>query len=159
MLELPHNEMNVERIDIVGVEGLSVVAAAAEELVLASATIAIGLITFGMIISYRQESRDELEISVDGVLKVPTDRKTSKKDARRRTARNLWKQVAAERTRNADLAAALASFHDELHASNPMTPFRWAELHDQTHRDLDRFGIPVGVSIEEEDADRNRRDR
>jgi hypothetical protein len=157
MLELPHNEMNVERIDIVGVEGLSVVAAAAEELVLASAIIAIGLITFGMIISYRQESRDELEISVDGVLKVPTDRKTSKKDARRRTARNLWKQVAAERTRNADLAAALASFHDELHASNPMTPFRWAELHDQTHRDLDRFGIPVGVSIEE-DADRNRRD-
>jgi len=31
-----------------------VVAAAAEELVLASAIIAIGLITFGMIISYRQ---------------------------------------------------------------------------------------------------------
>jgi hypothetical protein len=73
-----------------------VVAAAAEELVLASAIIAIGLITFGMIISYRQESRDELEISVDGVLKVPTDRKTLKKEARRRTARTLWKQVAAD---------------------------------------------------------------
>ena len=140
------------------------VAAVAEELVLASAIIAIGLITFGMIISYRQESRDELEISdeleigVDGVLKVSTDRKTSKKDARRRTARNLWKQLAAERTRNADLAAALASFHDALHASNPMTPFRLAELHDQTHRDLDRFGFPVGAPIEE-DADRNRRER
>jgi hypothetical protein len=141
------------------VEGLPVIAAAAEELILASAIIAIGLITFGMIISYRQESRDEPELSVNGVLKVPTDRKTLKKEGRRRTARNLWKQVAAERTRNADLAAALASFHDELHASNPMTPFRWAELHDQTHRDLDRFGIPVGVSIEEEDADRNRRQR
>lgn len=135
------------------------IAAAAEELVLASAIIiAIGLITSGMIISYRRESRDEPEITVDGVLKLPTDRKTSKTEARRRTARILSKQVAAERRRNADLAAALASFHDQLHASSPMTPYRWAELHRQTHRDLDRFGIPVGVSIEEEDADRDRRD-
>lgn len=154
--------MKVERrIDIVGVvEGLPVIAAAAERgLVLASAIIAIGLITFGMIISYRQESRDEPEIRVDGVLKVPTDGKTLKKEARGRTARILSKQVAAERRRNADLAAALASFHDELHASNPMTPFRWTELHRQTHRDLDRFAIPLGVSIEEEDANRSRRDR
>jgi hypothetical protein len=140
-------------------EGLLVIAAAAEELVLASAIIiAIGLITFGMIISYRRESRDEPEITADGVLKLPTDRKTSKREARRRTARILWKQVTAERERNADLAAALASFHDQLHASSPMTPFRWTELHRQTHRELDRFGIPVGVSIEEEDADRDRRD-
>jgi hypothetical protein len=135
------------------------IAAAAEELVLASAIIvAIGLITFGMIISYRREGRDEPEMTVDGVLKLPTDRKTSKTEARRRTARILWKQVAAERRRSADLAAALASLHDQLHASDPMTPFRWAELHRQTHRDLDRFGIPVGVSIEEEDVDRDRRD-
>jgi hypothetical protein len=140
-------------------EGLLVIAAAAEELVLASAIIiAIGLITFGMIISNRRESRNEPEITVDGVLKLPTDRKTSKTEARRRTARILWKQVTAERRRNADLAAALASFHDQLHASSVMTPFRWAELHRQTHRDLDRFGISVGVSIEEEDADRDRRD-
>ena len=135
------------------------IAAAAAELVLASAIIfAIGLIAFGMIISYRRESRDEPEISVDGVLKLPPDRRTSKTETRRRTARTLWKQVTAERKRNADLAAALASFHDQLHATNPMTPFRWSELHRQTHRDLDRFGIPVGVSLEEEDADRDRRD-
>ena len=135
------------------------IAAAAAELILASAIIfAIGLITFGMIISYRRESRDETEISVDGVLKLPPDRRTSKTETRRRTARTLWKQVTAERKRNADLAAALASFHDQLHATNPMTPFRWSELHRQTHRDLDRLGIPVGVSIEEEDADRDRRD-
>jgi hypothetical protein len=136
-----------------------VIAAAAAELVLAAAiVIAIGLIAFGMIISYRRESHDEPETTVDGVLKLPADRKTSKSEARRRTARILWKQVTAERRRNADLAATLASFHDQLHAANPMTPFRWSELHRQTHRDLDRFGIPVGVSIEEEDADRDRRD-
>ena len=135
------------------------IAAAAEELVLASAIIiAIGLIAFGMIISYRRESHDEPEIRVDSILKLPTETKPSRKEARRRTARILWKQVAAERRRNADLAAALASFHDQLHASSPMTPYRWSELHRQTHRDLDRFGIPVGVSIEEEDADRDRRD-
>lgn len=135
------------------------IAAAAAELVLASAIIfAIGLITFGMIISYPRESRDEPEISADGVLKLPPDRRTSKTETRRRTARTLWKQVTAERRRNADLAAALASFHDQLHATNPMTPFRWSELHRQTHRDLDRFGIPVGVSIEEEDRDHDRRD-
>jgi hypothetical protein len=140
-------------------EGLLVIAAAAEELILASAIIiAIGLITSGMIISYRRESRDEPEITVDGVLKLPTDRKTSKTEARRRTARILWKQATAERKRNADLAAALAAFHDQLHASSPMTPYRWTELHRQTHRELDRFGIPVGVSIEEEEADRDRRD-
>ena len=140
-------------------DGLLVIAAATGELVLASAIIfAIGLIAFGMIISYRKESRDEPDTGVDGVLRIPTDRKTSKKEARRRTARILWKQVDAERRMNADLASALASFHDQLHASNPMTPFRWAELHRATHRDLDRFGIPVGVSIEEEDADRDRRD-
>jgi hypothetical protein len=139
-------------------EGSLVIAAAAAELVLASAIIfAIGLIAFGMIISYRGESRDEPERSVDGVLKLPPDRRTSKAETRRRTARTLWKQVTAERKRNADLAAALASFHDQLHATNPMTPFRWSELHRQTHRDLDRFGIPVGVSLEEEDADRDRR--
>lgn len=149
------------RVDIVVfVEGrLAVIAAAGEELIFASAIIfAIGLITFGVIISYRREGRDEPEITVDGVLKLPTDRKTSKMEARRRTARTLWKQVTAERRRNADLAAALASFHDELHASDRMTPVRWAELHRQTHRDLDRFGIPVGVSIEEEDADHYRWD-
>jgi hypothetical protein len=154
------DEMNAERRnDVVGVmEGLAVIAAAAEELVIASAIIAIGLITFGMIISYRHESRDEPEMSVDGVLKVPTERKPLKREARRRTARILWKQVAAERKRNRDLGAALASFHDELHALNPMTPFRLTELHRQTHRDLDRFAIPVGVSLQEEDADRDRRD-
>jgi hypothetical protein len=136
-----------------------VIAAAAEELVLASAIIiAIGSITFGMIIGYRRDMRDEPGTRIDGVLKLPTDAKTSRKEARRRTSRILWKQVTAERRRNADLAAALASFHDQLHASSPMTPYRWAELHRQTHRDLDRFGIPVGVSIEEEDADRDRRD-
>jgi hypothetical protein len=140
------------------VEGLPVITIGAEELVIPSAIIAVGLITFGLIIGYRQESRDEPEASVNGVLKVPPDRKTSKKEARRRTARILGKQVADERRRNADLAAALASFHDELHASNPMTPFRWDELHRQTHQDLDRFAIPVGVSIEEEDAARTRRD-
>lgn len=135
------------------------IAVAPGELVFASAIIiAIGLITFGMIISYRRESREEPEITVDGTMRVPTDRKTSKTEARRRTSRILWKQVTVERRRNADLAAALASFHDQLHASSPMTPYRWAELHRQTHRDLDRFGIPVGVSIEEEDADRDRRD-
>ena len=151
--------MKAERgVDIVGVVELPVIAAGAEELVIPSAIIAIGLITFGMIISYRQESRDEPEISVDDVLKVPTDRKNLKKEARRRTARILWKQVAAERRRNADLAAALASFHDRVHVSNPLTPFRWTELHRQTHRDLDRLAIPVEVSIEEEDADRNHRD-
>jgi hypothetical protein len=140
-------------------EGLLVIAATAEELVLASAIIvAIGSITFGMIISYRRDIRDEPGTRIDGVLKLPTDTKTSRKEARRRTSRILWKQVTAERRRNADLAAALASFHDQLHASSPMTPYRWAELHRQTHRDLDRFGIPVGVSIEEEDADRDRRD-
>jgi hypothetical protein len=140
------------------VEWVPVIAAGAQDLVIPSAIIAVGLITAGMIISYRQESRDEPEIRADGVLKVPTDGKTLKKEARRRTARILWKQVAAEQKRNADLAAALASFHDELHAANPMTPFRWTELHRQTHRDLDRFEIPVGVSIEEENADRNHGD-
>jgi hypothetical protein len=133
-------------------------AAGGDGLILASAIIAIGLITFGMIVGYRQESRDDPETGGDGFRTVQPGSKVLRKEARRRTARILWKQVAAERRRNADLAAALASFHDQLHASNPMTPYRWAELHRQTHRDLDRFGIPVGVSIEKEEADRRRRD-
>lgn len=121
-----------------------------EELVFVSAIIfAIGLITFGMIISYRKENRDEPEIGVNGVRIIPTGTKASKKEARRRA--DLLTQVAAERRRSADLATALSDFHHQLHASNPMTPYRWAELHRQTHRDLDTLGIYVSIE-EEEDA-------
>ena len=86
------------------------IAAAAEELVLASAIIiAIGSITFGMIISYRRDIRDEPGTRIDGVLKLPPDAKTSRKEARRRTSRILWKQVTAERSRNACTSSSRAS--------------------------------------------------
>jgi hypothetical protein len=36
---------------------------------------------------------------------------------------------------------------------NPMTPYRYAQLHEQLHRDLEAQGISVEVSVQEEIQD------
>jgi hypothetical protein len=118
-------------------------------IIIATAILAVGLIVFGFLIG--------------GGPDLPDGSEEAKKEARSRAASkfegpppdgpDLWRQFVAERRRSLDLEATIASFHDQLHMFNPMTPYRYAQLHDQIHRELGAHGISVEVSFQEDVQD------
>jgi hypothetical protein len=118
-------------------------------IIIATAILAVALIVFAFLIG--------------GEPDFPDGSVEAKEEARSRAAlregdlppdgADLWRQFVAERRRSQDLEASIASFHDQLHMFNPMTPYRYAQLHDQIHRDLEAHGISVEVSVQEEVQD------
>lgn len=117
-------------------------------IVIATAILAVALIVFGFLIGGGPDLPDGSE----GAMEEGRSRAASKLGGPPDGA-DLWRQFVAERRRSLDLEATIASFHDQLHMFNPMTPYRYAQLHDQIHRELGAHGISVEVSFQEDVQD------
>lgn len=117
--------------------------------ILATAILAVALIVFGLLIGPEPDFPDGSEEAMEQA----RSRAASKEAGPPPDGADLWRQFVAERRRSKDLEASIASFHDQLHMFNPMTPYRYAQLHEQLHRDLEAQGISVEVSVQEEIQD------
>jgi hypothetical protein len=115
-------------------------------IILATGIMAVALIVFGFLIGGERDLPDGSE------KEKGRPRATSREEGLPPDGADLWRQFVAERRRSQDLEASIASFHDQLHVFNPMTPYRYAQLHDQIHRDLEAHGISE-VSVQEEIRD------
>lgn len=116
-------------------------------IILATGIMAVALIVFGFLIGGEHDPPDGSEKG-KGRPRATSSREGSLPP----DGADLWRQFVAERRRSQDLEASIASFHDQLHVFNPMTPYRYAQLHDQIHRDLEAHGISE-VSVQEEIQD------
>jgi hypothetical protein len=118
-------------------------------IIIATAILAVALMVFGFLIGGEPDFPDGSKESMEQA----RSRAASTEGGPPPDGADLWRQFVAERRRSQDLEGSIASFHDQLHMFNPMTPYRYAQLHEQIHRDLEAHGISVEVSAQEEVQD------